>query len=332
MSLEPIEKDLSAQNTMALPCSAKRFYVLETDDELQGFFAEQQGNVLILGGGSNVILPPVLTKPVVQLAHAGIEIIDETDTSVTIQVGASVVWDDLVAWTVEHGYYGLENLSLIPGSVGAAPVQNIGAYGVELKDTMSSVRAFDREQQAFVELNTDQCQFEYRDSIFKRQTGRFVITRVTFELSKFPEFCLEYGELRSLAECDDLSLKRVRDKVIAVRQAKLPDPEKIPNSGSFFKNPVVSAEQYFELKKKFSDLVAYPLENKQYKLAAGWLIDNAGLRGQSIGPIAVHRKQALVLTNLGGAEQEDVTNAASEIQQHCLALYGLELEIEPVIV
>ena len=332
MSLKAIEKDLSTLNTMALPCIAKRFYMLGDDDELQRFFATEQGDVLILGGGSNVILPPLISRPVVQLAYSGIDVINETDESVTIDVGAAVVWDELVVWSVEHGYYGLENLSLIPGSVGAAPVQNIGAYGVELKDSLNSVRAFDREQQAFVELNTEQCQFEYRDSIFKRQNGRFVITRVIFELSKLPEFCLEYGELRSLAECDDLSLNSVREKVIAVRQAKLPDPEKIPNSGSFFKNPVVSADTYFELKKTFSDLVAYPLENNHYKLAAGWLIDNAGLRGQCIGRVAVHRKQALVLTNLGGAKQEDIIKASEEIQQSCLALYGVNLEVEPVIV
>lgn len=337
-------------NTMALPCIAEHFTVLESDEAIANYFQTHNEDVLVLGGGSNVILPEQVTQAVVQLGHNFIDVTPLTDEHVLINVGASVVWDDLVAWSVEQGYHGLENLSLIPGSVGAAPVQNIGAYGVELKDALVSVRAFDRKDNLFVELDNVQCLFAYRDSIFKRSSGRFVITEVRLVLSKKPNFVLEYGELKALRKKDKpaLSLQTVRDKVIEVRQAKLPDPKQLPNTGSFFKNPVISQQQFKELKQRFPRLVGYPQssaenkeqstnldereQNAEVKIAAGWLIDQAGLKGHCVGGMSVHEKQALVLINKNDATQNDVIKLAEFVHKVVLERYGICLEVEPVVI
>lgn len=340
MSSYPIEKDLTKHNTMALPCVAEKFYVLQNDDEVAAFFKEGHDQLLVLGGGSNLILPPVIKHPVVQLGHDEIVLLREDTEQVVIKVGAAVVWDDLVAWCVDAGYYGIENLSLIPGSVGAAPVQNIGAYGVELRDVLVNLRVFDRTTADFKELDNHVCCFGYRDSIFKRDVGRFVITEVTLRLSKKAQFVLSYGELKGLERDPDLSLKLVRDKVIAVRSAKLPDPACIPNTGSFFKNPIVSTAKAESLKAKYPDLVCYPVmpnpvqspDENQVKLAAGWLIDNLGLKGYTLGEAAVHDKQALVLTNRGVAQQADILALARRIKERVSEAYGIDLEQEPITV
>jgi len=325
-------KDLSAMNTMALPCVAEDFNVLACDRDVVEYCEAHQNDILVIGGGSNLILPPRISSPVVQLHYDFINVRQRDDDAIVIAVGASVVWDELVAWSVDQGYFGLENLSLIPGSVGAAPVQNIGAYGVELKDSLVSVRAFDRQQKQFVELTNEQCHFAYRDSVFKQNTGRFIITEVLLRLSKTPSYTLEYGELKTLADNNALSGQLVRDKVIAVRSAKLPDPNDIPNTGSFFKNPVVPQETYEKLRAEHASLVAYPQAGGSYKIAAGWLIDQAGLKGYSVGGASVHTKQALVLINQGQAAQDDILQLASDIQSKIRSQYGVELEIEPVVI
>lgn len=337
-------------NTMALPCIAGHFTLLESDEAVEEYFQAHKENVFVLGGGSNVILSERITQAVVQLGHNFIDVTSHADEHVLINVGASVVWDDLVAWSVEQGLHGLENLSLIPGSVGAAPVQNIGAYGVELKDTLISVRAFDRKDNLFVELDNAECLFAYRDSIFKRSSGRFVITEVRLVLSKEPNFVVEYGELKALSKKDKpaLSLQTVRDKVIEVRQAKLPDPKQLPNTGSFFKNPVISQQQFKELEQRLPGLVGYPQsssknngqspnldegeQNAEVKIAAGWLIDHAGLKGHCVGGMCVHEKQALVLINKNDATQNDVIELAEFVHKVVLERYGICLEVEPVVI
>lgn len=339
-------------NTMSLPCIAEHFTVLESDEAIANYFQMHNEDVLVLvlGGGSNVILPERITQAVVQLGHNFIDVTSQADEHVLINVGASVVWDDLVAWSVEQGLHGLENLSLIPGLVGAAPVQNIGAYGVELKDSLVSVRAFDRKKNAFIELDNAECLFAYRDSVFKRSNGRLVITEVRLNLSKVPAFVLEYGELKALRTNDvlALSLQAVRDKVIEVRQAKLPDPKQLPNTGSFFKNPVISQQKFEELKQCFPGLAGYPQsssknngqspnldegeQNAEVKIAAGWLIDHAGLKGHCVGGMCVHEKQALVLINKNDASQNDVIELAEFVHKVVLERYGICLEVEPVVI
>ncbi|WP_068755709.1 UDP-N-acetylmuramate dehydrogenase [Oleiphilus sp. HI0125] len=332
MSLEPLRKDLSSSNTMALPCVAEQFFELSSEQVISDFFYAHPEDVLILGGGSNVVLPPVIQRPVVQVVNHTLECIARDLDHVVVKVGASVVWDELVAWAVENSYYGLENLSLIPGSVGAAPVQNIGAYGVELKDVLKSVRAFDRVQRVFVDLSNERCCFGYRDSIFKRECGRYVISEVVLRLARKAQFVLEYGELKTLSHEANLSLSKVRDTVIGVRSAKLPDPKVIPNTGSFFKNPVISRSTCEALKQRFPSLVCYPTGEGSMKLAAGWLIENAGLKGYVQGNASVHDKQALVLTNQGGAQQQDIIRLASYVEDKIKDLYGIELEQEPILI
>ena len=342
MSVSPVRKDLSSLNTMALPCVAEQFYHLPDDEAVSRFFSETlecagvQDDVLILGGGSNVLLPESIPQMVVQLGHSDLAVCDESAEHVTVRVGAAVVWDQLVAWSVEQGFYGLENLSLIPGSVGAAPVQNIGAYGVELKDVLISVRAFDRRSQSFISLTKHDCQFAYRDSIFKREAGRFVITELMLTLSKSPSLVLGYGELKALkkdaSESGLPSLKTVRETVIAVRSAKLPDPKLIPNTGSFFKNPILSASEYQALKEQFPTIPAYPQADGAVKVAAGWMIEQAGLKGYQLGAARVHDKQALVLTNAGGANQHDILRLAAYVKEKVQLRYGVRLEQEPVII
>ena len=334
---------------MALPCMAEQFTLLESDEAVASYFQRNTGNVLVVGGGSNVILPAQISQPVVRLGHNSIDVASETDAYVLLKVGAAVDWDSLVAWSVAQGYHGLENLSLIPGSVGAAPVQNIGAYGVELKDSLVSVRAYDRQINTFVELTNSECLFGYRDSVFKQSSGRFVITDVCLKLSKTPTFVLEYGELKAFAEKNRaaLSAQSVRDKVIEVRQAKLPDPNQLPNTGSFFKNPVISRSKFEALEKRFPGLVGYPQlkvndqsqtqsfgddRTTEFKVAAGWLIDQAGLKGHRIGGMSVHDKQALVLVNSHNASQNDVLELANFVRQTVLDRYDIRLEIEPVLV
>lgn len=324
--------DLTKQNTMALPCIAERYLELSTDASIKAFFAECGEQVLMLGGGSNVILPPVIHQPVLRVGDATIEVQREDDAQIVVRAGAAVVWDKLVAWAVEHDYYGIENLSLIPGSVGAAPVQNIGAYGVELKDTLNTVRAFDREKQAFVTLDSMQCEFAYRDSIFKRNPGRYLITEVSFVLSKEPRLVLSYGELQGLEGRADLSIQQVRDMVISVRSEKLPDPSETPNTGSFFKNPVISKQAFETLQLDFPGVVGYPQGHNSVKVAAGWLIEQAGLKAKQLGAARVHDRQALVLTNIGGAHQADILDLAELVRGQVKSIFGVELEIEPVVV
>ena len=332
MAAQYSQKDLTERNTMALPCVAERFIELANDAEITAFFKGNDDDVLILGGGSNLILPERIDKPVVSLKQAGIQLEYEGESSVILRVGAAVVWDAFVAWSVAQGYYGLENLSLIPGSVGASPVQNIGAYGVELKDLVLGVRAYDRRQQQFVELECKECEFAYRDSVFKRNPGRYVITEVRFELSREPRFVLSYGELQALQDNPDLSLQLVRDTVIAVRSEKLPDPSLIPNTGSFFKNPVISKSAFEALQFDFPGVIGYAQGHNSVKVAAGWLIDQAGLKAKQLGAARVHDRQALVLTNTGGAHQADILDLAGLVRGQVKSIFGVELEIEPVVV
>ncbi len=252
-----------------------------------------------------------------------------------VRVGAGEVWDEWVAWAVEHGYGGVENLSLIPGHVGAAPVQNVGAYGMEAGDTIYRVEAIRLDSAELVRIDATDCQFAYRDSIFKRLwKNQYLIARVIFRLTKKPEFRLEYGSIRN--ELDQLggeiSLKNIRRAIIRIRQEKLPDVAVLPNAGSFFKNPVVSGEMAEKLLLQYPELPVYQVDDERRKLAAGWMIEQCGWKGRSLGKAGVHKKQALVLVNEGGADGTEVACLANEIKKSVFLKFGVWLEPEVYIV
>mgnify|MGYP000258130946 CR=1 FL=1 len=256
---------------------------------------------------------------------------DESNTVVT--VGAGVNWHDFVSWTIEQQLPGLENLALIPGTVGAAPIQNIGAYGAEVADFIESIEAFDTATHAFVTLSNAECQFAYRDSYFKQNPNRFIVTKVVFKIPKAWQARLQYADLAKQFSGSNSSpsAKQIFDAVCAIRSAKLPDPSVIGNAGSFFQNPIVGNDQYDLLIKQFPDLVSYPDGPEKRKLAAGWLIDQCGLKGHRVGQLGVYEKQALVLVNHGGGTGLELLALAQDIQDKVLARFDVHLSIEPVI-
>ena len=331
--------DLSKHNTLNLPCIAEQLIECNDETELLGAFQSfplNIHNIFVLGGGSNVILPPRLDQYVLtfkkKAPRDALLIIEENQDYVLVDMEAGVDWDAFVAYSLEQGYYGLENLSLIPGTVGAAPIQNIGAYGVEVADFIQQVRVFNVAKQAIEILSAEQCQFAYRDSIFKRSSGHYIIISVRFRLAKTANFILEYGELSALKASAQLTGTLVREKVIETRKAKLPDPKSLPNTGSFFKNPVVSAQRLAELKQNFPQIVSYALTGGGYKLAAAWLIDQAGWKGYREAHVGVHDKQALVIVNHNGAQQNEIMALAKSIQDSIYKKFKVQLEIEPVVI
>ena len=334
--MEVIEQaDLSALNTLSLPSRAKILVNINTVDELLAACQKsewQAQNFLILGGGSNLILPSLINRVVFRYLESSIHYQAMDKDTVLVKVGAGVIWDDLVSILVTKGLHGVENLSLIPGTVGAAPVQNIGAYGVELAEVLESVEVLNLETLTVEVLSNSSCEFAYRDSLFKQHPGRYFITSVSLKLSKKPCFTLDYGDLKALSLKEKLDLQGVRDRVIALRTAKLPDPKVLPNAGSFFKNPIVSSDVAETLKLKYPNLVAYPQEDGSMKLAAGWLIEQANWKGKKVGNVGMHAQQALVLVNYGRANQSEVLALADQVQASVLVKFGVSLEIEPVTI
>lgn len=295
----------------------------------------------ILGGGSNLVLPRVLHQPVVHIQLKGIELIESaTHTTNTthfrIRVAAGENWHEWVTLALNQGWYGLENLALIPGSVGAAPVQNIGAYGVEVAQFIESVEVWNLRTEQIESISAQACDFAYRNSRFKRATdSNEMIIAVTFALPKSWQPVLSYPDLKPLAERhlnhpESITAHDVYQLVCAVRQRKLPDPALIPNAGSFFQNPIVTHEQAQTLKKEFPHLVSYPQADGSQKLAAGWLIDQCGWKGRRLGPVGMHANQALVLVNPDGGDCDDVLALANVVRQDVLARFGVSLQIEPI--
>jgi UDP-N-acetylmuramate dehydrogenase len=287
---------------------------------------------LVLGGGSNILFTGNFDGMVVNVLNKGIQLVEETDDSVLVESSAGEAWHDLVTWTVANGWGGFENLSLIPGSVGAGPVQNIGAYGVELKDCFHSLKAIDLETGAEKTFNKHECGFGYRDSIFKRELkGRILIHSVTFRLSKHPELKLGYGAIKQELEAMGVtkpSVAEVSDAVCRIRRSKLPDPAVTGNAGSFFKNPVVSATTARILQNQYPGMPVYPQPDETIKLAAGWLIEQCGLKGYREDDAGVHPKQALVLVNYGDASGFGIISLAGKIQNKVLEKFGVKLEME----
>ena len=329
---------LKTLNTFHIDADAAAYAVLDHEDQVESVFEYSTSKklpLLILGGGSNLLFTQDFQGLVVHNQIKEITLIDETPDQVYVQAGAGVNWHDLVMYSVDKGWGGLENLSLIPGTVGAAPVQNIGAYGVELKDNMHSLRAWDRLQKRVVILSAGECEFGYRQSIFKKAfKDRMLILSVTFRLSKNPVLQLDYGAIRSwLAEhqVKNPTVTDVSNAVISIRKSKLPDPAVIGNAGSFFKNPEVTASFFELLKADYPDLVAFPF-GEGYKLAAGWLIERCGWKGFRSGDAGCHVHQALVLVNYGAATGNEIWQLAQEIQQSVANKFGVTLSPEVNII
>ena len=332
---------MQSLNTLAVPSTARWFTEITDESDLLAalnFAAQHRHSVLVLGGGSNVVLSEHFPGLVIKMAITGIRVIAETDTDVYLTIGAGENWHQLVLWCVKKGYYGIENLALIPGTVGAAPIQNIGAYGVELADIFDHLDAIEIASGVKQRFNREECQFGYRDSIFKNQLkDQTVITQVGLRLSKQPCWNLSYPALAKAMEAYPATLTSVptaqliADTVIAVRQSKLPDPQKIPNVGSFFTNPLVTVKDYQNLRQRCPQIVSYPQAQTHYKLAAGWLLDNAGWGGKFIGGVGMHNRQALVLINPEKHSGTDIIAFAKLVQADIADRYGVQLEVEPRI-
>ncbi len=330
---------LKALNTFGLPAVARQLVRVASEAAVRQVVDHPEfgrADKFILGGGSNVILTRDVAPLVVKVEVRGRRLVEERSDAWIVEAGAGETWHELVAWTLEQGWPGLENLALIPGTVGAAPVQNIGAYGVELAQRFESLDAVDLVTGRTVTLTPAMCHFAYRDSVFKHAlAGKSVITRVRLRLPRPWEPVLGYLDLeRRMAETGnhEPDARCIFDWVCAIRRAKLPDPREIGNVGSFFKNPVVSPEQCRDIIGRDPGIAHYPLPDGSVKLAAGWLIDACGWKGKSIGRAGVYEKQALVLVNRGGASGAEVVTLARAIQESVYGRFGIRLEPEPVVV
>jgi UDP-N-acetylmuramate dehydrogenase len=325
---------LKAFNTFGVDALAKSFVAVTSKNQVSHLFSSvlhADMPFLILGSGSNMLFTQNYEGLVIKNEIEGIEIIEEEESHVLVKVGAGVNWHAFVLHCIEHNWGGVENLSLIPGTVGAAPVQNIGAYGVELKDVLESVVAWDIANKQFVTLTNTECAFGYRNSVFKKeQKGNMVICEVVFKLTKTHRLHVGYGAIQEQLRKHDISSPTIRDisnAVIAIRSSKLPDPKELGNAGSFFKNPVVNKSFFDHLHLAYPDVVAYP-SGEDMKLAAGWLIEQAGWKGFHEKSVGCYDKQALVLVNFGGATGEEILHLAQRIQASVKGKFDVEMEME----
>lgn len=327
-------KSLKNYNTFGIDCNARYFVSVETIAELKQVLSVKPSKELfILGGGSNMLLTGDLNAFVLHINLKGIEILKETETEVFVKVMAGENWHDFVQYCILNDFGGLENLSLIPGNVGTAPIQNIGAYGVELKDTFKSCNTVEIETLNEREFTKAECAFEYRNSIFKNEAkGKYIITSVTFRLTKKNhKTSISYGDIqKNLAErnIEVPTIKNISEAVIAIRQSKLPDPKVLGNSGSFFKNPVVDSETFKEFRRNFPEAPYYELSPTEFKIPAGWLIEKAGFKGQRFGDAGVHKNQALVLVNYGNATGSEIWQLAMNVQKKVREMTGIFIEPE----
>ncbi|MGE1154035.1 UDP-N-acetylmuramate dehydrogenase [Pseudomonas kitaguniensis] len=336
MSLHVLAQvSLKPFNSFGIDVRAQWFAEARSDAEVREALAYAAAHalpLLVIGGGSNLLLTQDIQALVLRMATQGIRVLQDDGLHVVVEAEAGEAWHPFVLWTLEHGFCGLENLSLIPGTVGAAPMQNIGAYGVEIKDVFAGLTALDRQTGELRDFSLAECNFAYRDSLFKHETGRWLILRVRFALSRVSHLKLDYGPVQQrlagqgITEATPSDVSRA---ICSIRREKLPDPAELGNAGSFFKNPLVSTALAAELQAKYPDLVAYPQPDGQMKLAAGWLIDKAGWKGFREGDAGVHKMQALVLVNYGAATGQDIANLARRIQQDIAQRFKVTLEMEP---
>jgi UDP-N-acetylmuramate dehydrogenase len=325
---------LKPYNTFGIDVTAKYFVAVKNIDELKAVLAlKEYPEKLILGGGSNMLLTQNQDKLVIHINLKGIEIVSENENTVLVKANAGENWHEFVTWCINQDFGGLENLSLIPGNVGTAPIQNIGAYGVELKDNFVSCETISLEDKKQYTFKHSDCDFGYRNSTFKQQNkGKHIITSVTFKLSKKQhQLHINYGTIASKLEETHITNPTIQDiskAVIAIRQSKLPDPKDIGNSGSFFKNPVIPKSQYHSLLKNFETMPSYPVSEQEVKVPAGWLIEKAGFKGKRFGDYGVHKNQALVLVNYGNAKGSDILKLSELIQKTIQRLFNITIEAE----
>ena len=329
---------LKEHNTFGLDVNAKEFANISSQNELIKTLKNNLNKKLfILGGGSNMLLTKDIDALVIHINNKGKKIISESENSVIVKIEAGENWHEFVLWCLTHDFGGVENLSLIPGNVGTAPIQNIGAYGVELKDVFYSCEAINTKTQALKPFYLEDCQFDYRNSIFKNSIkGEYIITSVNFKLTKNNhQLHTNYGAISQELQNLNISAPTIQDiskSVIKIRESKLPDPKKIGNSGSFFKNPIVSIEAFKELQQNFLEIPSYTISKNEIKVPAGWLIEKAGFKGKTFTNYGVHKKQALVLVNYGDANGMDIYNLSKLIQKTIKRLFNIDLESEVNII
>ena len=325
------QHSLKALNTFGIDQTAENFVAVESKEELkEALNLAKFEQKFILGGGSNLLLTQPIKGLCIHIALKGINVIQEDDKTVIVEAMAGENWHDFVCWTLEQGYGGLENLSLIPGNVGTSPIQNIGAYGVELKDVFESCTAFDRHNLTQRTFTREDAQFGYRSSFFKTKgKGQYVISAVQFRLTKKGHVInTSYGAIKEALGNKESTPQNIAHAVISIRQSKLPNPAELGNSGSFFKNPIISKAQFDQLLTTFPKLPSYPQENGEVKVPAGWLIDQLGFKGKRIGDAGVHKKQALVLVNYGNASGQEILALAQKIQANVKESFNISLEAE----
>lgn len=328
-----IEQNISLKNynTFGIDVKTESFVAIKSETQLVEILQGHEGKPFrVLGGGSNILLTEDYKGLTLVMKNKGISIKDETETNVIIEVKAGENWHEVVLWSLDKDFGGIENLALIPGSVGAAPIQNIGAYGVELKSVFHSCKALDLGNLTFKEFDKSACEFGYRNSIFKTKLkGKVIITSVQLQLQKKPhQTQTHYGALQNAIEGKQLNIQNIAAAVISIRKSKLPDPNEIGNSGSFFKNPVIPKKHFKELQSLYPEIPHYPDQNNHIKIPAGWLIEKLGYKGKRYGDAGVHKKQALVLVNYGQAKGSDLLNLALEIQTQIIEHFQIKLEIE----
>ena len=326
-----IDHSLLSYHTFGMDVNASMFIEYDSVDELKMILDQedlQTKKWLHIGGGSNLLFAGDYQGLVLHSAIKGCEVIEETDRDVHVRVGAGEVWDDFVSYTVNNNWYGAENLSLIPGEVGASAVQNIGAYGVEAKDLIVKVEALDVKTGQECTFSNEECRYAYRDSIFKKEwKGKYIITHVTYQLSKYPSYHLEYGNVKEELEKQnaEVTLSNVREVIIRIRESKLPDPKIQGNAGSFFMNPVIPRMQYEDLLTRYPAMPHYVVDDENVKVPAAWMIDRCGWKGKNVGKAGVHDKQALVLVNLGGATGEEIIALSQKIQDSVHESFGIRI-------
>ena len=329
-----IQENISLKNynTFGVDVNAKRFVFITSVYELQQLLKTEQ-DVFVISGGSNMLLTQDIEKLVIHLKINGISIDKEDDNFVYLTVNAGENWHDFVLWCINQNYGGVENLSLIPGNVGTCPIQNIGAYGVEVKDVITKVEAIEIETQKLVSFSNENCEFGYRDSIFKNNAkDKYIITSVGFRLTKkHHQLNTSYGAINTELSTQGITTPTIKDisnAVIAIRSSKLPDPAKIGNSGSFFKNPVVNIELFRDIQLKYPEMPFYEVSETEIKIPAGWLIEKSGFKGKRFGECGVHDKQALVLVNHGNAEGKEIYELAKKIKSTVKENFNIDLDIE----
>ena len=323
--------------TFGIQTYSKYFNAFSSVEELSSLLLEVKNKqLLILGGGSNILFQRDFPGVILRNEIKGIETVEENENEVILKAGAGEVWHELVLHTISKGWGGIENLSLIPGSVGASPMQNIGAYGVEVKDVFVSLEAIEIATGQRRTFPHEECHFGYRESVFKKELkGKYIITSVNYRLSKKPQLSTHYGAIENELKSRGITeptIKDVSDAVISIRQTKLPDPKVIGNAGSFFKNPIILKSAYQKLKERYKDMPSYEVDEQHVKVPAGWLIDQAGWKGKTFGDCGVHKNQALVLVNYNDAKGKDIYELSETIIQDIIRKYGIQLEREVNII